>query len=269
VRVDALGDFSIEIDWEFLKRNARESVEGTHKEWVKPLSEAAPLLVPIEVVAPPIPLDRLERLDHMVAALREAGAQGTDESLIAAYGVHINPEVPAATPEVIHRYLRAFALLQWWLMDAHDLDPMRRITPYINPWPEAYLLEVLSLIAPGAEQLIDSYLAHNPTRNRALDMLPLFAHIDAARVQRTVDDPRVKSRPTFHYRLPNCRIEQSDWSLARSWHLWCTVETLAWDDAALDGLSAEFLAAQRPLIGVAHAAWIETVSQWLADRGLA
>jgi hypothetical protein len=224
--------------------------------------------VPIEVVAPPIALDQLSRLDTMVRALRIAGAQGTDESFIAAYGVHINPEIPEQTPEVIHRYLRAFALLQWWLMDAHELDPMRRLTPYINPWPEAYLLEVLSLDDPGQNELIDSYLTHNPTRNRALDMLPLFAHLDRERVQGVVEDRRVKSRPTFHYRLPNCRIEQSDWSLARSWRLWCTVEALAWDDDALNTLGAAFLDAQRPLLGVAHADWIETVSLWLADRGL-
>jgi hypothetical protein len=224
--------------------------------------------VPIEVVAPPIALNQLQRLDTMVTALRKAGAQGTDESFIAAYGVHINPEIPDQTPETIHRYLRAFTLLQWWLMDAHDLDPMRRLTPYINPWPEVYLLEVLSLDHPGQDELIDSYLTHNPTRNRALDMLPLFAHLDRKRVQGVVDDTRVKSRPTFHYRLPNCRIEQSDWSLASSWRLWCTVEILASDDDALNALSAAFLDAQRPLLGVAHADWIETVSRWLADRGL-
>ncbi len=268
VVVAELGEFTIEIDWDFLKRKARESADGETKEWIKPLSQAAPMLVPIEVVAPPIAIDRLSALDPMVLALRSAGAQGTEESLIAAYGVHINPETPGLDAPTLHRYLCAFALLQWWLFDAHDVDTMRRLTPYINPWPEAYLHEVLTLEAPDTETLIDSYLAHNATRNRALDMLPLFSELDPERVQAAVDDRRVKARPTFHYRLPNCHIEDPRWSLATSWNLWCTVEALAWDDVALAQLSQEFLAAHRPLLGVSNADWVQRTNQWLTDRGL-
>jgi hypothetical protein len=269
VRVPDLGDFGIEIDWDFLKRMARESAAGPEKDWVEPLSQAAPLLVPVEVVAPPIPLDRLDRLTPMVDALRDAGAQGTEESLIAAYGVHINPEIPSLDAPTLHRYLRAFALLQWWLVDAHHVDPMRRLTPYVNPWPEAYLREVLALESPDNATLIDSYLRHNATRNRALDMLPLMSEIDEPRVQRAVEDPRVKSRPTFHYRLPNCHIEDPGWSLANSWNLWCAVEALADDSAALDQLTREFIDAERLIIGVARGDWVQRVGQWLSDRGLA
>lgn len=266
MHVAELGDFGIEIDWAFLKRMARDSETGPEKEWVQPLSQAAPLLVPVEVVAPPIALDQLDALTPMVDALRTAGAQGTEESLIAAYGVHINPEIPDLEAPTLHRYLRAFALLQWWLVDAHHVDPMRRLTPYINPWPEAYLREVLTLDKPDNTTLIDSYLNFNATRNRALDMLPLMSEIDAARVQRAVNDPRVKARPTFHYRLPNCHIEDPEWSLARSWNLWCTVEELANDEAALQQLTQEFLDAERLIIGVARNDWIQRIEQWLGDR---
>lgn len=266
VEVPDLGTFGIEIDWDFLKRKARDSAEGETSEWVEPLSRAAPLLVPVEVVGPPMAMTALAELDPMVQALREAGAVGTEESLIAAYGVHLNPEIPSLEAPVIHRYLRAFALLQWWLVDAHDVDNMRRLTPYINPWPEAYLREVLTLNAPDTETLIDQYLAYNPTRNRALDMLPLLSEIDAGRVQDVVDDQRVKARPTFHYRLPNCHIERGDWSLANAWNLWCAVENLAWDDAALESLTREFIDAERLLIGVSRGDWLARIDQWLSDR---
>jgi len=35
-------------------------------------------IVPLEIVTPPIPLDRLDEVDDLVAALRDAGAHGTD-----------------------------------------------------------------------------------------------------------------------------------------------------------------------------------------------
>ena len=265
---DELGTFGIEIDWSFLKRKARESAEGEDIEWVQPLSEAALLIVPVEVVCPPIPLNDLARLDPMISALREAGAQGTEESLAAAYGVHVNTEIPSVDAAVIQRYLRAFALLQWWLVDAHDVDSTRRLTPYIDPWPEAYLHSVLQEGAPQVTALMDEYLEHNPTRNRGLDMLPLFSSVDADRVQAVVNDPRVNARPAFHYRLPNCHIEHNEWQLSSSWNLWCVVESLAWDDAALEELGEEFRSSQRPIIGVSRGDWVERMWQWLRDREL-
>ena len=86
------------------------------------------------------------------------------------------------------------------------------------------------------DQLIDDYLTHNPTRNRALDMLPLFRHIDEQRVINVVDDDRIKARPTFHYRLPNCQIDEPDWGLIRAWRDWLQVEALAADATRLDAV---------------------------------
>lgn len=268
ISVPELGTFGIEIDWAFLKRNADAAGKG-EREWVEPLSQLAPLLVPIEVVAPPIAADRLDCLSPMIAALREAGAQGTEESLIAAYGVHINTEIPDLTAQTLHRYLKAFALLQWWLMDAHAVDPARRLSPYIDPWPEAYLHEVLTLDDPDHANLIDSYLAHNATRNRALDMLPLLAHIDESSVRAVVDDDRINARPAFHYRLPNCQIEKPDWNLASSWNLWCVVEALANNAVGLNTLAGEFVDSDRLIIGVSRSEWVKRMNSWLVDHALA
>ncbi len=269
LEVGDLGDFIVELDWDYLKRKAaEEDPEIDESGWLEFMSQTAALLVPVEVVCPPIPLDRLELLDPMIAALRQAGAVGTEESLLAAYGVHINSEIPRLDSATLHRYLRAYALLQWWLVEAHDVDPTRKLSPYIDLYPEAYLMQVLTCDAPDMAQLFDDYLEHNATRNRALDLLPLLKEIDPGRIEREIDDPRVKARPTFHYRLPNCRIERENWSLASSWNTWLVVERLAARDDDLQHLAAEFEQAQRPLLGVNRKEWVQRMQVWLIDRGL-
>ena len=43
----------------------------------------------------------------------------------------------------------------------------------------------------------------------------------------------MSARPTFHYRLPNCRVDEPDWRIAHEWNAWVTVEALAADEDAL------------------------------------
>lgn len=270
MQVESLGEFNVELDWAYLKDKAAEQGDDRpDSEWLELLGKAASLLVPVEIVCPPIPLNRLCELEPMVASLREAGAVGTEESLLAAYGVHINTEIPRLDAETLFAYLRAFAILQWWLVDEHDVDPTRRLTPYIDLYPEAYLLRVLSRTEASMDQIFDDYFEFNATRNRALDLLPLLAEVDEKRVQQAVDDPRVKARPAFHYRLPDCHIEKSDWSLGQTWRTWLAVENLAGQAGALDQLAAAFCDAQRPLIGVNRKDWVQQVDRWLRDHASA
>lgn len=265
-----LGDFNIEVDWKFLKEQARSSAKkDTADDWTIALRDLATAVVPLELVCPPIALERLHELDALVAALRDGGAKGTATSPVAAYGVHINTELPSVDAATLYRYLRAFCLLQWWLVQEHDPDATRRLSFYIEPYPEAYLREVMALDAPSLEQMLDHYLEHNATRNRALDLLPIFATVDEDRVQAAVNDGRVKARPAFHYRLPDCHIEDPDWSLRTPWRRWLAVEALAEDSAAQDDLATDFLSARRPLIGVNKEKWRKRMDAWLGDRGLA
>jgi len=269
LQVDGLGDFGIELDWSFLKRRAEAAErEGGDSAWLETLSQAAALVVPLEVVCPPIPMTDLDPLNDCVTALRDAGAVGTEESLLAAYGVHINTEIPRLDAATLGSYLRAYAILQWWLVDAHDVDLTRRISPYIDLYSDAYLRLLLSNAAPTMEDIIEDYLAHNASRNRALDLLPLLAEVDEARIRSAVDDPRIKARPTFHYRMPNCHIERPGWSLAFSWNTWCVVEELAQRPDGLEELGAAFLDAERPLLGVNRHQWVEFIGQWIKDRKL-
>lgn len=270
LEVEGTGRFKVELDWSYLKRKAARDAEGQgESDWIVLLTQAAAVLVPVEVVSPPIPMTRLEVLHPVTESLRRAGAVGTEESLLAAYGVHINPEAPRLDAETLFAYLRAYALLQWWLVESHAVDATRKVSPYIGLYSEAYIVQLLSCTSPDLDRILDDYLEHNASRNRSLDMLPLLAEIDPERVRRAVDDPKVRARPTFHYRLPNCHIERPGWSLAASWGRWCLVEALADRPEDLDALGAAFLDAARPLLGVSRAAWVEHMDTWLRDRGLA
>lgn len=267
LKVEGLGSFNVEVDWAFLKQLAANASQEEEK-WVDRLSQTAAKVVPIEVVCPPIQIDQLDVLEQMVSALRDAGAEGTDESLIAAYGVHINIELPDLEAETIHAYLVAFCLLQWWLSDAHAVNISRKVSPYIDLFSEDYIKAVLSRKSPTMTDVFEDYLTHNASRNRALDLLPLLAHIDEKRVFESVDDPKIKSRPAFHYRLPNCQIEQPDWSLSRSWNIWQAVEKLATRPQDLEYLSSRFFDFERPVIGIDTTSWNELIDQWLKDQQL-
>lgn len=265
IEVDDLGSFKVEIDWDYLKRKAK--AEGGDKSaWVRELGSLAENLVPIEIVCPPLTLEQCEQLLPLTEALRKAGAKGTDESWIAAYGVHINPEVPSLDADVLLRYLQAFSLLQWWLVEEHRVDTTRKLSPYIDKYPEAYTRMLATQDEVSQEQLIDDYLKHNASRNRALDMLPLFAFLDEEKVMAAVDDNKIKARPTFHYRLPNCQLEHPDWQLTEPWEVWWVVDALANDQQALDYWKQAFIDAERPLIGVSEKDWRERLEQWLKDR---
>lgn len=268
VEVAALGDFSVELDWDFLKRKTAQQNGGKRSDWLDLLSQAATLLVPVEIVCPPIPLDQLHRLDPLITELRRAGAVGTEDSLFAAYGVHINAEVPKLEAACLFDYLRAFALLQWWLAKTHQVDVARRLSPYIDFYPEAYLRRLFSQKAPDLDQLTSDYLLFNPSRNRALDLLPLLAFLDPDKVKKTVSDLKINPRPAFHYRLPNCQIDKSDWSLAVPWNSWWVVEELAQRPTDLDDLARQFLSMERLLIGVSRNDWTEWIDRWLRDHAL-
>ena len=271
IHVDSMGDFKVELDWDFLKKKATEDkTNNIETDWLEPLSAAASLVVPVEVVCPPVPITSLDSLDPVVTALRDSGAVGTEESLLAAYGVHINTEITKLDAQTICAHLRAFSLLQWWLVEEHAVNMSRKISPYIGLYPVNYVKQLLAVgSCINMETLCREYLEYNATRNRALDMLPMFAEIDADLIHRKIGDSKVNARSTFHYRLPNCNIERSDWSLAESWNNWWLIEELAYRKDQLDELSDAYLDAIKPLVGISRKNWVEFIDQWLKNHGLA
>ncbi|MAM70280.1 MAG: hypothetical protein CMP91_03940 [Gammaproteobacteria bacterium] len=258
------GKFKIELDWTALKNTADNGKD--EQQWITFLRDSAALVVPLEVVFPPLRFDQLSYCDTIVGNLRKAGAQGTEGSPIAAYGVHINTELAVLDLSTVLNYLRAFCLLQWWLVKAHSVDMTRRISPYVDLYPEKYVRNLLSKPPQSMDKLIDDYLEHNATRNRALDMLPLFSAIDTERVKAVIDDERIGARETFHYRLPNCEIDRPDWYLSEPWNIWTVLENLASDTQALNELTENYLDRHRLILGVKRTKWVKYLQQWLQDR---
>jgi hypothetical protein len=142
----------------------------------------------------------------------------------------------------------------------------RRFTPYIDLYPAGYRKRVLDYQDNlSLDTLLNDYLEFNATRNRALDMLPLFKHLAEERVLKAVEDTRINARPTFHYRLPNCEIERGDWRLSDSWNLWCVVEALANDRDKLDELAHQCRRHESQLINLTRSPWHKTLDGILND----
>lgn len=269
------GTFRAEIDTALLKDGSYlELLEGVgfnvhealYRERIDELlARLAGTVVPHEIVSPPIPFAEAHRLEELRAALQESQAQGTRASLVYAFGLHLNPEAASLRPGALVNVLRAFFLLYDWLHLEGEIDWSRRVTPYINDFPRAYRMLILDPeYAPDQEQLIDDYLLHNPTRNRVLDMLPILHHIGGDRALEGVAEAHLVSpRPAFHYRLPNCRVDEPDWTLAREWRGWVCVEWLAARPERMARMARTYLRRRPPTIARIDQGWAIETRSWL------
>lgn len=270
---DPDGDWIVELDFDLLKKMGREPREqGSMAADVAVAAEdllrwVAESLVPLEVVSPPLPLKRLDEFESLIGRLRQAGAKGTSDSAINAFGMQFNPELPSFKPEFIAASLKAFVCLYEWIFDRADIDLSRRLTSYVDPFPSSYVKKIIAAdYWPNLACLIDDYLADNPTRNRALDMLPLFAFLDEDRVRAKADDVLIKARPTFHYRLPDCDIHKADWGLYVAWNDWVQVERLAADERRLKACCAAYQSHLDSTVERFLGDWSETVEREWLDR---
>jgi len=247
------GDFTLEVDASQLKSEKYKEFLADLGVRLEPdtarsldslLMKLASVAVPFELVMPPVPLDELNELRPLESMLRRRAARGTRDSLLYAFAMQFNPELPSFRPQDILDHMRAFFVLQQWLEQEIDVDISRRLSPFIDSFPEKYVRMVLHAdYTPDQNRLIDDYLRYNPTRNRPLDMTCAFAFLDAGRVMSRVEEPHlVKPRPTFHYRMPDCRIDEPAWSMALEWNRWVSVEQLAADKTELRRVCDAFLA---------------------------
>lgn len=216
------------------------------------LGDTAQAVVPVEIVTAPLAPDHLPDLDPLVRALRAAGAVGTQSSIFYAHGMHLNVEVRALSAERIAPVLRAFLLLEDWMREKMEIDLTRRTFAFVNPFPSAYVDRAAQDdFGADTDRLIGDYLAHNPTRNRSLDMTPVFAMIDRARVEAALRGEKLKPRPTFHYRLPDCSIDQEGWTPAGDWNLWVALERIS---------------ERADIVAELARAWIAYRESWLTQR---
>lgn len=236
------GNFTLELDaiplQKLLKSTKEFEIEEKFKQpkiakiksqLAQAIENAGAKIVPYEIVSPPIPIHQISQISDLCIALRDEEAKGTKASFRYAFGLHINPEVESLEADYIISHLQSFLLLQTWLKKKHKIDIARRITNFIDPFPKAYLTLILDKnYNPNFKQLAKDYHKYNPTRNRALDMLPLFAFIDENLIRNLYgEEEKINKRPTFHYRLPNSEISNGEWSIKKEWNIWLNVENLA------------------------------------------
>jgi len=247
------GEFRVEIDLTLLKDRQYAKyleivgidVNGLpfREDMEEMMTTLAATVVPCEIVSPPIPLTQMPVLDRVRRALRAHEAQGTKASIFYAFGLHINPEVPSLKVQSLRRHLQAFLVSYPRLLQDGETDWTRRLVPFINEFPAEYVQQVLEPdYRPDMAQFMDDYLAANPTRNRPLDMLSVFAYIDGEKVAAALGEEAelVQPRPTYHYRLPNSRVNEPDWTIAEEWNRWVELEVMAHCPARLERRIAEY-----------------------------
>lgn len=270
INVDTeLGTFRVKVDAQLLEKLAKESAENIKQNKIDLEGIArdalAPLLqtfVPNEIVCPPISRSKISELEPLVTALRKAGAKGTSVSLSYAFGLHINPEVISFDPESILAHLRAFVLLYDWLYKDMMFDKTRMLSMFAKGYSSAYCQFILRQdYKPLLKDLIYDYIKFVPSRNYALDCYPLFLYLDPKAITSKVKDPLIKPRPTFHFRMPNCLINDPSWSLKSQWRYWLMVENLAAQPSLLRAMAHDYLILKEGWLDLFSQKWKKKVDE--------
>ena len=275
--IDAkFGTFKLELDAQLLREKKYEktlksigidlstfkNIESIEDK----LKTMASSVVPFEIITPPIPLSSMPDLQKLVDELRTWKAKGTGSSVLYAFGLHLNPEVPDNSASSLLNHLRAYVMLDPWIRKDSKINISRRLTPYINEYKKEYLQLILSpAYKPTLEELIRDYFRFDNSRNRPLDMLPVFMHLDPDTTQMLLEETLTSARPTYHYRLPNCSIGDPDWSLADEWNRWVLVEQLAVDTKTLNQYSRTYLKLKKETLVGFETKWIELMNRWVSN----
>lgn len=246
VRGTRIGDVEVELDTRYAKPPRDPGIIDNVLEALHLRDEAAELLsdvlpVPVEMVTGPLTRAQFAELDRAIAALREAGSEDTKAGTLFAYGMHLNPE-HRGSPERAIRIAAAYAFVERYLRHCRPPDNARRVTPFVDPYPDGYVLALARAFkdgtGPDLPQFIDLYAYHNPDRNRGLDMWPLLGHLDPDLAREEYGREIKHARPTFHYRLPDSLVAVEGWSPLADLDRWEAIERAADDSAAFERLRA-------------------------------
>ncbi len=277
VNQTAFGSFKLELDAQLLRDKKYEELFdklginiSTYKKKESledSLKGLASSVVPFEIITPPVKLSQMYQLNKLVDKLRAHKVKGTGSSFIYAFGLHLNPEIADASVGSVLNHLRAYVLLDPWIRKNSKINISRQITPYINEYEEDYIIHILNpMYKPDLNQLIRDYIKFDNSRNRPLDLLPLFMFLEKELTSSLLlSDTITSSRPTYHYRLPNCSLEDENWSLAQEWNRWVLVETLANDEQSLNQYSRAYLKMKRETLIRFDSKWIKLMDRWVRD----
>ena len=225
-------------------------------------------VVPVEIVTEPLDRDGLIALDALRETLRREGALGSGGGMFFGFGVHLNVEIASTAAADVVRPLLAYALIEDWLREANPIDQTRRVLPFTAPYATT-LVRALIALGPdaGLPAVIDAYAELAASRNHGLDMLPVFAHLAPERIAPALTEA-TSARPAFHFRLPDCRIDEPGWSLEHGWRRWLTVERVAANTALLLELSEAWRAAHTG-VTLTRGHWARRAGALLSHHGLA
>ena len=247
-----LGELELELDTRYARPPAGQSglvdraleTLGAREEALKLLSA----VVPVELITEPLSPAQFPLLDRAVAALREAGATGTEAAARYAFGMHLNIALEHGGTERAIRIAAAYSFAERWLRDRFPVDPSRRVVPFIDPYPKGWKVELAEAMAggrvPDLEAFVRLYQTYNPSRNRGLDLWPLLAHLAPDTVERVHGRPVKKPRPAFHYRWPDSRVGDPGWSPWQALERWRGIERAADDPDRLERARAQSLAVE-------------------------
>ncbi len=227
----AIGDLSVELDVRHAhpRRAASASRVRLSPVGAAWLGTALGGVVPCELITAPLPIDELHGVDDAVRALRAAGARGAGTTWLGSLGLHFNIDPPSLDADTITAVLKAF-LLQSTQLRRETTGKTSAMAFLPAPYPDDYVRRVIAPdYWPDLPTLAGDYLAANPTRNRDLDLLPLFLYLYPAQVRAKLPYEKIGSRAVFHYRLPQAHVSDPAWSIAGAWNGWAGVETLAGD----------------------------------------
>ncbi|HEY8381281.1 MAG TPA: amidoligase family protein [Microvirga sp.] len=234
IRGTALGDLAVEMDLRHLHahRHPNLGVPRLAPHLAHWLGQLAAPFVPRELITGPIEIGRLTVVDSLIVALRQAGARGRGVILFDALSMHFNIDPPQLDAPTLTAYMRAYLRVDGDLR-REVASGWRQAAALPPDFPPAYRQLVLQdAYRPDLDTFAADYLAANPTRKRALDLLPILSVLAPERVHRALPHEKIGPRPVLHYRLPQAHVSDPAWSIMPDWQLWLRVEALALDELA-------------------------------------
>lgn len=231
--------------------------------------EAGRAVIPVEIVTPPLAQSDLPSLGAILRDLHEAGAKGTRGGMFLGFGVHLNPALADSDGADLPAVGIAYAFLEEWFRQTDPVDFSRRLLPFTDRYPPA-LLDAYAACdgTPDTDRFIDIYLDYIWSRNYGLDLLPIIRHLAPDRFEKAIGETdQISARPAYHYRLPDSRIGDPDWSLAYEWNRWALVERAARSDRLLSAFRSAW-AGRGWLLNRVRGGWAAEADGCLRAAGL-
>lgn len=231
-----LGALRLELDSKYV--HSTDDASSLERRLRRFAGEVGGIVVPTELITEPLPIDDLPHVDALIDDLAANGALGTQQPHLAC-GLHLNVSWPDPDIASILRIFQAYLLQAPTLREEIAPDTTRTLLPFIGRFSRQFEDKVLDpAYQPDLAGFIADYCKANPTKNRELDLLPILASMNRTAVADALGQEPQAVRPAFHYRLPNARLGDPDWSVEREWRRWQKIEALAADE---DQLSAQLV----------------------------